>query len=566
MLRTISILYSFFFSFIVLLLNCHYVNGNSLIYTPDYTDNTISAIDLSTTPHQVTSIPMPSGSGPKSVIFSPDGKRAYTANSDNGTVSVINTVTGIVIKTIDLTANACSNSMNSGLNRIVISPDGAFVYVGSYDTGDLFEVETATNTLASCVYTGGGISSIDISSDGSMVDVLHSEDLQSYPYDFNDSTPASYTFTKTSADFIAATVNPQGDLIYIADQTTGIIDIINAADLTDTGVTVDFSTDASTPAAISFMSDGSSAYVSCADAIVVINTDDDSYSTVPFTSASGIVFLSDGSSAYVTSSSAGSLTALNTSDHAVINTTVTGAGPLNPAITPDAPEVVVHRQFGIGGYNTIEWTRPGYPYALQYEVYRDRALTSKVADIAYGAKREVTDRGATAEQTDNYYVVAKNLYRTLAVGNSAADILAYTVKAGADNLTVVDTATDYGNPVALYAISGSMNSPRHIAFTPDGKTGYITSHTNNAVVILDIITKNTTSVPNISAPREAYCTPDSKFVYVTSTSSGNVIYVIDTSNNAVTSLDTGQPTRSMTASPDGKFIYAAQVMEVIILR
>ena len=64
------------------------------------------------------------GKNPTSVVFSPDGKYAYVANSGSGTVSVINVSSNSVITTINVGADP---------GPLAITPNGKNIYVPNYN-------------------------------------------------------------------------------------------------------------------------------------------------------------------------------------------------------------------------------------------------------------------------------------------------------------------------------------------------------------------------------------------------------------------------------------------------
>jgi YVTN family beta-propeller protein len=87
-----------------------------------------------------TSISLPAGSGPRSVVFSPDGTKAYVANYFTSTVSVINVATDTLGHPISLPANWYPTS-------VAFSPDGSKAYVANNGTNTVSVIAVATGTL-----------------------------------------------------------------------------------------------------------------------------------------------------------------------------------------------------------------------------------------------------------------------------------------------------------------------------------------------------------------------------------------------------------------------------------
>ena len=79
------------------------------------------------------------GSEPTAVAFTPDGTKAYVTNSDDGTVSVIDTTTLSVTSTVPVGAWPAALAM---------TPDGTKVYVTNSDDGTVSVVDTATDTVS----------------------------------------------------------------------------------------------------------------------------------------------------------------------------------------------------------------------------------------------------------------------------------------------------------------------------------------------------------------------------------------------------------------------------------
>ena len=86
-------------------------------YVTNSEDNTVSVIDTATNTVTAT---VPVGSYPWGVAVSPDGTKVYVANEGSNTVSVIDTATNTVTATVDVGINPLG---------VAVSPDGTKVYV-----------------------------------------------------------------------------------------------------------------------------------------------------------------------------------------------------------------------------------------------------------------------------------------------------------------------------------------------------------------------------------------------------------------------------------------------------
>lgn len=133
------------------------------LVTANYDSNTVSFIDVTTdtfdndaptfgTIHNVTV-----GSGPSSVTVLQDGSRAYVANSNDGTVSVVNMSSYTVQKTITLPLNSDGTTPHP---RTIIStynyPTGK-VYVTSPDSDQLVILTTDTDTVDATLQLQGNL-------------------------------------------------------------------------------------------------------------------------------------------------------------------------------------------------------------------------------------------------------------------------------------------------------------------------------------------------------------------------------------------------------------------------
>ena len=76
-------------------------------------------------------------SGPTAIAITPDGKTAYVANLDSGTVTPIRTATNTALPPIKAGRHP---------DAIAITPDGKTAYVANDGSGTVTPIRTATNT------------------------------------------------------------------------------------------------------------------------------------------------------------------------------------------------------------------------------------------------------------------------------------------------------------------------------------------------------------------------------------------------------------------------------------
>lgn len=135
---------------------------------------------------------------------------------------------------------------------------------------------------------------------------------------------------------------------------------------------------------------------------------------------------------------------------------------------------------------------------------------------------------------------------------------AYVANREARVVTVVDTAV---NRVTA-TIPVPVGPPQYLAFSPDGRTVYISvwdeARTVAALAVLDTMTNSVVAtVPMRSRPFLAAVTPDGRRLYVPNHDSGT-ISIVDTATNAVTAeIRVPAHPHWVDFSPDGRRAYTA---------
>ena len=95
---------------------------------------------------------IPVGKGDEGFDVSPDGGELWTANAQDGTLSVIDLKTRKVAATLD--------SKTFGANRLKFTPDGKLVLISSLRSGDLIVYDAASRKLFKRVAIGHGAAGI----------------------------------------------------------------------------------------------------------------------------------------------------------------------------------------------------------------------------------------------------------------------------------------------------------------------------------------------------------------------------------------------------------------------
>jgi YVTN family beta-propeller protein len=130
-------------------------DATPLLWTLNSGKATAATIETGT--NQVVGSPIAVGTNPISVAITPDGRKAFVVNMTGDSVSVIETATRSVVKTIPLTADA---------ERIAISPDGKTAYVTVEGDEHVFVIDTETNGITGSFAVAPEASAVAFTPDG----------------------------------------------------------------------------------------------------------------------------------------------------------------------------------------------------------------------------------------------------------------------------------------------------------------------------------------------------------------------------------------------------------------
>jgi YVTN family beta-propeller protein len=315
--------------------------GSGLYYWPSVTNTPVTGITVS-------------GGGPVSIGITPDGAKGYLP-LNTGSIVPFSTSTNTV---------GTSFFVNSGIQDIAISPNGAKAYIGNGSFDAIKVIDTSTDTVTQTI-TGAAMddypTSVALSPDGTELYVVHRGITPNVTIR-NATTGAQIGDPISLGDFNtfpeAVAVTPDGDKLYIASTTTGG-GKVSVVDLTATpSPTVSTVTGISgNPAGIAITPDGSEVWTANngGNSATVIRTSDDTIVGSPIDlSADGlnpsdIAITPDGKHAYVANSNAGTAgapltfsyidTVTKTKGTPVQIGTFPGPSPNGVAIVPDQPPV-----------------------------------------------------------------------------------------------------------------------------------------------------------------------------------------------------------------------------------
>ncbi|WP_165693793.1 Ig-like domain-containing protein, partial [Mycolicibacterium diernhoferi] len=189
------------------------------VYVANSNDGTVSVINTAT--NSIVGAPIRVGLTPIGVAVSPDGSRVYVTNHDGDTLSVIDTATNQVV--------GAPISVGRGPVGVAVSPDGSRVYVANYYGGTVSVIDTATNkTLGAAIPLGEHPLGIAMSPNGTRIYVTNS---------YTDTVTVIDTVTNSAVgDPVlvgrypsSVTVSPNGSRVYVTNQWDGTVSVIDTA-------------------------------------------------------------------------------------------------------------------------------------------------------------------------------------------------------------------------------------------------------------------------------------------------------------------------------------------------
>jgi YVTN family beta-propeller protein len=108
------------------------------------------------------------GKGPEGMDLTPDGRQLWTANSGDGSISIIDVASKKLVKTFDVGTKRS--------NRLKFTPDGALALVSDLTAGELLIVDARTQAVKSRLAVGRGATGILVAPDGARAYVAASAD------------------------------------------------------------------------------------------------------------------------------------------------------------------------------------------------------------------------------------------------------------------------------------------------------------------------------------------------------------------------------------------------------
>jgi YVTN family beta-propeller protein len=284
---------------------------------------------------------------PGYVDVSPDGTRAYVANRDAGTVTVLDTATDRITDTVPIAAGPAwyvrvspdgeqvyvsvknadetasflatvDTETDRQVARTVIgarpfsaavTPDGRFVWVTSHAASRVDVVDTASDEVVAMIPVPADPHAVALSPDGERAYVAsHESDLLTV---LDTSTRSAVATIDAGDGPYAVAVSPDGDRVAVADYEGGTVTVVDAA----SGRVLDTVPVGGNPQDVAWAADGRHLYAVDNAGGTVSVLDGDSWKVTATVqvgdSPTSIAVRPDGERAYVTNSKSGSVSVLD---------------------------------------------------------------------------------------------------------------------------------------------------------------------------------------------------------------------------------------------------------------
>lgn len=240
------------------------------VYVTNFSQNTVTVIDtLSNTVVDTITV----GQAPWGIAITPDGQRAYVANT-SGSISVIDTTTNTVTTTI---------TDSDGPFGVAVTPDGTRVYV-SNGQGTVSVVETSINTILTnipitdfpvpcCGFPARNLVAIVITPNGSRGYVVSASTGKTYVIDTTFNSMIA-TIPTNPGQPLSIAMKPDGTRVYTAspDFGTKVID-------TATNTIIAFVNAGGAPPFLGVTPDGTKLYIDANMGVTFIDTATNTIST-----------------------------------------------------------------------------------------------------------------------------------------------------------------------------------------------------------------------------------------------------------------------------------------------
>ncbi|HEY5173870.1 MAG TPA: PKD domain-containing protein, partial [Acidimicrobiia bacterium] len=515
-----------------------------------------------TTNQAGTAIPV--AQNPIQDAITSDGAKVYVLSAYPGVVTPIDTATNTPGTPIPVADNS---------SALAITPNDATVYVANVasgsEVGAVTPIDTATDTAGPAITfpAPNSPSAIAITPDGTTAYVATTNG-NVYPIDTATNTLGAPLAVGSSLTAIAIT--PDGSLALVADAAN----VVTPINLLAHGVGAPIAV-AGSPSAIAITPDGASAFVATRDG-----------GTVPITIATGtagpaistpgiataIAITPDGTTAYVADEFGDTVSPVAVTTGTVGTPIAVGDLPLGIAISPD--------QAPVAHMTVTPAAAPGA--TSSFDATASTVQYGTITSYAWNFGDGVTATTATPTTTHIYATGGNypaSVTETDSAGTSTARVFTGQTMSRNGGPQATDTATvSIPGPAAwtAYVVNNLDNTvtpinlatlvagpaipvgagPDAVAITPDARTVYVANGDANSVTPINTATKAAgPAIPVGSDPVSIAITPDGATAWVANTGNSTVTPINVATNTAGAPITIASGANGVTMSPDGTTLY-----------
>jgi YVTN family beta-propeller protein len=469
--------------------------SSSLLLTLGIVSNPLPVVAPIVFPGSLRSVFLPFDSSTQSIAITPDGSKAYVADSINSSVSVIDLITNEVVAILPV---------GSGPTFIAISPDGLKAYVansGSQETpgNTISIIDTQTDKIINTLTVGSvprALGIVVVTDTISKLYVVNSgtqDDPDNTVSVINVLTDTVVTSITVGINPVAIGINPKRLRVYVANTDKITVIDVKADKAIDT-----IPIRGSGPTFLSLVPDGSKLYAlsSNINRLSIIDTTEEQVAKTIEVGKNpvSVAITPDGLKALVTNFSDNSVSIIDTTEEQVVKTIEVGKNPVSVAITPDGLKALV-TNFSDNSVSIIDTTEEQVVKTIEVDPGPDKVNITPDGFKAYvthpadklsfsqiGHTLSVIDIGAFTSGSDN------GIVSTIDTGLQPADLKitpdgskALVVSFFNNTVSIIDTLTD-----EVVAILKVGVAPLSIAISPDGKKAFIANSVSKSVSVLDL--------------------------------------------------------------------------------
>ena len=363
-------------------------------YVANFEANSVSVIDTAT--HTVVAT-VPVGAGPFGVAVTPDGRFVYVTNNGGTTVSVIDTSSNRVAATVPVGMSPAG---------IAVTPDGRFAYALSLSDGLAYAIATATNTVAGTAVIGlAAPIAIAFGADGRAAYVANAA---ANTVSVLDVTANSVTALLPVGEFpYDVAVTPDGRFAYVVNMfsTTESLSVVDAVlNTVIAGVALEEGSQG-----VAIQPDGRFAYVTHGPTNTVSVIDIASNARVATVQVGPnpvkVAVTPDGRFAYVTNQDSASVSVVDTASRSVVATVAVGLIPQGVAFAqlPSDTEAPATGASASPAPNAAGWSNQ--PVAVTLGA-ADNSGGSGVESITYSVTNGTASSSATVSAASASFLVS----------------------------------------------------------------------------------------------------------------------------------------------------------------